>query len=62
MSAVQLEKATGTEDPEEELICFLVRQQKAPAHESSAEAALLSELRGLKLSDVKNPPNMSYMS
>lgn len=47
LTAKQLEKATDMEDPEEELICFLANQLQ------TAEATLLSELQGLKVSALR---------
>ena len=42
-----------SDNPEEELITFLIQQQAANADSGASDAALLSELQGLRLKDLR---------
>ena len=53
MPADMIEQAMDSDTPEEELITYLIEQQSAEADAYAIESALMSELQGLRLKDLR---------
>ena len=53
MTAEQLDQAMDSEDPEEEVITYLLGLHAADANARAGETALVSELQGLRLKELR---------